>query len=357
MPQPSAGRMPRSRGQAPDSPRIRRRARKLWLGALAFLLLLLVCADVLVGPAAADAGALARALWRAPQADPTLSVIIWHIRLPQALMAAAVGAALGHAGAEMQTVLNNPLASPFTLGISSAAALGAALPLVLGISLPGVAAQYMLVANALVFALLCAWLLDVVARRARIGAPGLILFGIALVFTFNALLSLIQIAASAAALQDLVFWMMGSLARSDWPRLAAMSVVLALVAAHAWRQSWALTALRFGDERATGFGVDPRRQRRAALLRIGVLAALAVALTGVIGFVGLVAPHIARRLWGEDHRWYLPASALAGGIMLAAASLVSRLISSSVVLPVGLVTTLVGIPFFLAALLRRRVLQ
>ena len=357
MPAPPAGRTPGLAGHEDSAPQSPLRARKLWLGALAALLFLLVCADVLVGPAAADAGALARALWRAPQADPTLSVIVWHIRLPQAFMAALVGAALGHAGAEMQTVLNNPLASPFTLGISSAAALGAALPLVLGVSLPGVAAPYVLAANAFVFALLCAALLDLVARRARIGASGLILFGIALVFTFNALLSLIQIAASAAALQDLIFWMMGSLGRSDWPRLAAMAVVLALAMAHARRQSWALTALRFGDERATAFGVDPRRLRRMALLRISVLAALAVALTGVIGFVGLVAPHIARRLWGEDHRWYLPASALAGGVMLAAASLISRLISADVVLPVGLVTTLVGIPFFLAALLRRRVLQ
>jgi len=357
MPRPSAHSTPGIDGHGNRPQQNRQRTRRLWLGALAALLLLLVCADVLVGPAPASVGALAQALWRAPQADPTLSVIVWHIRLPQALMAAVVGAALGLAGAEMQTVLNNPLASPFTLGISSAAALGAALPLVLGFGLPGVAEQYMLAGNAFIFALLCALLLDLVARRARIGAPGLILFGIALVFTFNALLSLIQLAASAAALQDLVFWMMGSLARSDWPRLAVMSLVLALVLAHAWRQSWALTALRFGDDRATGFGVDPRRLRRAALLRISVLAALAVALTGVIGFVGLVAPHIARRLWGEDHRWYLPASALAGGVMLAAASLVSELISASVVLPVGLVTTLVGIPFFLAALLRRRVLQ
>lgn len=333
------------------------RRRKLFLAVLAGALLCMLCADVLVGPAPVDAATLAKVLWHPRDADPMLAVIVWQIRLPQALMAATIGAALGLAGAEMQTVLNNPLASPFTLGISSAAALGAALPLVLGVSIPWIPSQYVLAANALVFSLLCAWLLDLVARRARIGASGIILFGIALVFTFNALLSLIQFAASAPALQDLIFWMMGSLARTDWPRLGAMSAVFALVFLHAWRQSWSLTALRFGDERATGFGVDPRKLRRAALLRISVLAALAVALTGVIGFIGLVAPHIARKLWGEDHRWYLPASALTGGALLVAASLVSKLISSSAVLPVGLVTTLVGIPFFLAVLLRRRVLQ
>src|SRR3546814_8011045 len=126
----------------------------------------------------------------------------------------------------MQTVLNNPLASPFTLGVSSAAALGAALALVLNLGLPFVPVSYIVAANAFVFALLCAILLDLAARRARIGAAGIVLLGIAMVFTFNAVLSLVQFAASATALQDLTFWMMGSLARSEWPQLGLIALAL-----------------------------------------------------------------------------------------------------------------------------------
>ncbi len=331
--------------------------KKNYLALLVCIMAGLLCTDVLIGPAHMGVMAVLHVLLRPESSDPALAAIVWQIRLPQALMALAVGASLGLAGAEMQTVLNNPLASPFTLGISSAAALGASLALILHISLPLVPSQYMLMINAFFFALLCAWLLDVVARKAHIGAAGIVLFGIALVFIFNALLSLVQFTASATALQDLIFWMMGSLARTDWPRVGIMSLALLAVLLFSLKQAWQLTALRFGDERATSFGMDTRKVRRAALFRISVLAALAVALVGVIGFIGLIAPHIARRIWGEDHRWYLPASALTGGVILISASIVSKLIIADGVLPVGIVTTLVGIPFFLLALLRRQVLQ
>ncbi len=333
------------------------RKRQVFLGLLLGVMICLLAIDILLGPADLSLGQLWQAMWASQANDPALGVIVWHIRLPQALMAIVIGASLGLAGAEMQTVLNNPLASPFTLGISSAAALGAALTLVLNLRLPFIPTPYILAANAFVFALLCAWLLDLVARKARIGSAGIVLFGIALVFTFNALLSLVQFTASATALQDLVFWMMGSLARTDWPKLALICAALALVFPFSLNSAWQLTALRFGEERATSFGVNTQRVRRAALLRISVLAALAVAMVGVIGFIGLIAPHIARRLWGEDHRWYLPASALIGGLILIAASIASKLLSSDAVVPVGIVTTLVGIPFFLIAVMRRRVLQ
>jgi iron complex transport system permease protein len=333
------------------------RQKKIFLGLLLASIIALLVADTLVGPADMGFGALWQTLAHPAAADPTLNIIVWQIRLPQALMAIAVGASLGLAGAEMQTVLNNPLASPFTLGISSAAALGAALTLILNLHLAFVPNQYVLAANAFVFAVLCAALLDLVARKAHIGTAGIILFGIALVFTFNALLSLVQFMASATALQDLVFWMMGSLARTDWPRLGVMTVALFLVLPFALNSAWQLTALRFGDERATSFGVDTHRIRRAALFRISVLASLAVALVGVIGFIGLIAPHIARRLCGEDHRWYLPASALIGSVILSGASIASKLITADAVIPVGIVTTLVGIPFFIFTLLRQRTLQ
>ncbi|NYT64084.1 iron ABC transporter permease [Alcaligenaceae bacterium] len=331
------------------------RQRKFFLGLLLVAIVVLAGIDLTLGPAKLAWHDLWRTLLYPSSVDPTLEAIVWQIRLPQALMAVLVGASLGLAGAEMQTVLNNPLASPFTLGVSSAAALGASLTLVFDWQLPGVPAQYTLVSNAFILALLCALLLDAIARRARIGTAGIVLFGIALVFTFNALLSLVQLTASAPALQDLVFWMMGSLERSDWNKLGLMAMALIVVLPFSLRNVWQLTALRFGDDRAASFGVDARRIRRGALLRISVLAALAVALVGVIGFIGLVAPHIARKLWGEDHRWYLPASACIGSAILICASVAAKLISTHIVIPVGIVTTLVGIPFFIIALMRRTV--
>src|SRR3546814_7812469 len=143
--------------------------------------------------------------------------------------------------------------------------------------------------------------------------------------------------------------MMGSLARSDWPQLGLIALALLVVLPFSLRSSWQLTALRVGDERAASFGVNTQRLRRAALLRISTLAAIAVSLTGVIGFIGLIAPHSARQVWGEDHRWYLPASALTGSVILLAASIASKLIAPGITIPIGIVTTLVGIPFFCVA--------
>ncbi len=280
--------------------------------------------------------------------------IVWNLRLPQAFMAMLAGGALGLAGAEMQTALDNPLASPFTLGVSSAAALGAALSLSLGIHFPGIPAQHAVAVNAFAMAMLCSFLLDHAAGRLYLGRHGVVLLGIALVFGFNALLALIQLLSDAAALQSLLYWMMGSLGGSTWQDVALLAVMLTLTLTISLRQAWPLTALRFGEERASSFGIDTRRVRRWALLRVSVLASVTVALVGVIGFVGLVAPHIARRLWGEDHRWYLPASACTGAIIMLGASVCAKALSSTLDIPVGIVTTLVGIPFFIVVLSRRR---
>lgn len=331
----------------------RQAARARMLLALAAIVVALLFADLSSGAASLSASQICAAL-TAPGGDSTEHFIVWQLRLPQAFMAVLVGAALGLAGAEMQTVLDNPLASPFTLGISSAAALGAALSLALGVGLPGLPARYAIAFNAFCLALLCCLMLDQAARRMRMPRQGIVLLGIALVFGFNALLALIQLVSDAAALQNLLYWMMGSVGNSSWPDVGLLAALVLGCVVLAMREAWRLTALRFGEERAASFGVDTRRVRRMALLRISVLAASAVALAGVIGFVGLVAPHIARRLWGEDHRWYLPASACTGAVILLGASVCAKQLSTQVEIPVGIVTTLVGIPFFIAVLARRR---
>jgi len=334
----------------------RRMLRRRWMlvALLGAVILVSILADFMLGPSGLGWSELSHALLHPAQSDPTTRVIVWDIRLPYALMAVAVGLALGLAGGEMQTILNNPLASPFTLGLSSAAAFGASLAIVLDLSLPGVPQSWTIPANAFVFALVSSLLLDAVARWGAMSTAGLVLFGIALVFSFNAAVSLVQFVASAEALQGLVFWTMGSLARSSWAKVGILLAAFAVLLPLSLRDTWKLTALRLGEDRAASFGIDVPRLRLTALVRISVLAALAVAFVGVIGFVGLIAPHIARRLFGEDHRFYLPGSALVGGTILSLASIASKNIVPGIIIPVGIVTSLVGVPFFLAVVLRRQ---
>ncbi len=330
------------------------RHRLLMIGILILAIACCVLVDFTFGPSGLSLASLIDTLLHPAAADSGTRVIVWDIRLPYALMAVAVGLSLGLAGAEMQTILNNPLASPFTLGVSSAAAFGAALAIVLGIGLPGVPDQWFISVNAFIFALLAALMLDAVTRWTRVASSGVVLFGIALVFTFNALVSMMQFIATEDTLQGLVFWTMGSLARASWPKLGIIALAFALMLPWSLLSAWKLTALRLGEDRAVSFGIDVRRLRLGTLLRISILSALAVAFVGPIGFIGLVAPHIARLLFGEDHRFYLPASALVGALVLSMASVASKNIVPGVIIPVGIVTSLVGVPFFLSIILRHR---
>ncbi|HGM9686848.1 FecCD family ABC transporter permease [Proteus mirabilis] len=310
--------------------------------------------DFTLGPSGLSLTELWNTLISPETADAGTRVIVWDIRLPYSLMAVVVGMSLGLTGAEMQTILNNPLASPFTLGVSSAAAFGAALAIVLGIGIPGVPAQWFISVNAFIFALLATLLLDFISRWMRVSTSGIILFGIALVFTFNAAVSIMQFIANEDTLQGLVFWTMGSLNRASWDKLYILLVVLVIIFPLSLMNAWKLTALRLGEDRAMSFGINVRRLRLTTLLRISIISALAVAFVGPIGFIGLVAPHIARMTFGEDHRFYLPASALIGALVLSIASLVSKNLLSGVIIPVGIVTSLVGIPFFVSIILRHR---
>lgn len=330
------------------------RRRVSLLVVLAVLIVASMLLDFTLGPSGLPLDTLWQTLVDPASVDAGTRVIVWDIRMPYALMAIIVGLTLGLAGAEMQTILNNPLASPFTLGVSSAAAFGAALAIVLGIGIPGIPAQWFISANAFIFALLAALLLDGITRWTQVATSGVVLFGIALVFTFNALVSMLQFIANEDTLQGLVFWTMGSIARASWEKLGILLLALAVIMPLSMLSSWKLTSLRLGEDRAISFGINVRRLRLATLLRISILSALSVAFVGPIGFIGLVAPHIARLLFGEDHRFYLPASALIGALVLSLASIVSKNLISGVIIPVGIVTALVGVPFFITIIVRHR---
>lgn len=313
----------------------------------------LLFADIITGPSGLSATDVLTGLIDPASLDRIEAVILYDVRLPAALMALLVGAALATAGVEMQTVLDNPLASPFTLGVSSAAALGAAVAIVTGASIPFLGAGWFVSANAFVFSIGSVALLQILTRLRGGGSEHLILFGIALVFSFNAAISLLQFYASAQSVQQVVFWMMGNLQRADWTNVAVLAVVTAVVLPMSCMASSQLTALHLGEERAMSFGVDVKRLRLMSLIRVSLLTATAVAFVGTIGFIGLVGPHIARMIIGEDHRFLIPASALSGGILLLAASIAAKLLVPDANLPVGIVAALVGVPVFVALILRQ----
>jgi iron complex transport system permease protein len=276
---------------------------------------------------------------------------MWDIRLPVALMAVAVGAALSLAGAQMQTILNNPLASPFTLGISAAAGFGAALGLAFGVALFPLAAQYMVPLNAFIMAMLSALLIHFMSMRRGVTAETIVLLGIALVFTFNALLALVQFFATEQAVAAVVFWTMGSLTKATWPKLGVICVVILITLPVFAKRTWAMTALRLGDDKAASFGINVRSLRFQTLIMVSLLASFPVAFVGTIGFIGLVGPHIARMLIGEDQRFFLPASLLTGALILSASSVVSKTLIPGAIFPIGVVTSLIGVPFFISLIL------
>ncbi|MEW5421590.1 FecCD family ABC transporter permease [Amorphus sp. 3PC139-8] len=342
--------------EAPDQTggydRLIRRRQRVLVALLGILLIAFVL-DVAIGPAGLSLDQSLKALLGIEGASRTDIVILWSVRLPQALTAILVGAALSLAGAEMQTILDNPLASPFTLGVSSAASFGAALAMILGAGLPFLPTTWLVPTNAFLFAFGSVLVLQALTLRRGAGSDRLVLFGIAMVFSFNALVALVQFVASETALQQFVFWTMGSISRTGWPEVALLAAALALAFPTAFAARWHLTALRFGEDRAQSFGVPVARLRFVVLIRISLLAALSVAFVGTIGFIGLVGPHIARLLVGEDHRFFLPASLLTGAAVLSFASLVSKILVAGTLLPIGIMTSLIGIPVFVALILRR----
>lgn len=316
------------------------------------VLLLAVVLDAATGPAMLPVMEVARAVFGRP-ADAAVDTIVWAIRLPVALTAVAVGAALELSGAIMQTILNNPLASSYTLGISAGAGFGAALVIVLGAALP-VPEAYAIPLNAVLFAgIACAGVYLIGGARAAT-AEGLVLAGIALLFLFQALTSLLQLMASPEALQQVVFWLFGSLQKSTWPKLGVIVAVLCGCVPFLLRDVWALTALKLGDARAAALGVNVRALRMRSFVLISALTGVAVAFVGTIGFVGLVAPHVARMLTGEDQRGFLPVSALAGAALLSLSSVASKTLSPGAIFPIGIVTSLIGVPFFVWLVIRSK---
>lgn len=343
--------MDRGRLHALYRQELRRRA--WFVGAALLALSLLMLLDLTTGPSPMTASEAVAALWAGPAAtDRTASAIIWSIRLPMTLMGALVGASLGIAGLQMQTILDNPLASPFTLGFSAAAGFGAALSIMFGGLVP-VAAWILAPLSAFAMTLVACGLVYLIARLRGSSPEILVLGGLAVLFMFQALQSLLQYLASPEVLQQIVFWLFGSLMKATWTSTGVLAVILAVCLPPLARDAWRLTALRMGDAQARSLGVEVEALRRRTFLVLALLTAGAVAFVGTIGFVGLVAPHAARALVGEDQRTLMPLTALCGALILVGASVAAKLISPNAALPVGIVTAVTGVPILFALVLRR----
>ena len=325
------------------------------LAVIALVVLLLAASfvlDVVTGPALLPLEAVLRAL-TGLGSEAHIDVIVRAIRLPSACLAVLAGICLALSGVIMQTILNNPLASSYTLGISAGAGFGAALVILAG-SLIAVPESYAVPLAAFAFAGLASGSVYAIGRARGATPEILVLAGIAMLFLFQALLALVQFIASPEALQAIVFWLFGSLQKASWPKVSLMAIIVALTAPLLMRDVWKLTALRLGDERARALGVDVARLRLRSLVLISLLTGIAVAFAGTIGFVGLVAPHVARMLVGEDQRLLLPAAALIGALTLSLSSIVSKILIPGAVFPIGIVTALIGVPFFIWLILSKR---
>ncbi|MBC6794122.1 MULTISPECIES: FecCD family ABC transporter permease [Corynebacterium] len=333
----------------------RRQARRKILAILALAIAAFAAFAIatIVGPIDLSLMELWKALIDPNGVDETTHTVLWNLRLPASVMAVLIGASLSLSGAHMQTILDNPLAEPFTLGISAAAAFGGAASIVLGWTVLA-NPQFNLAAVAWVASLVAVFIVAGASLWRGASAESMILLGIALVFLFQAMLSLMQYRATTEALQQIVFWTMGSLQRANWTSNAIIVGALAIAIPFTVLNSWKLTALRLGDDRAAALGINVQRLRVSTLVVSSLLAASAVAFAGVIGFIGLVGPHVARMLVGEDQRYFAPASMAAGALLLAAAHAVSITVVPGVAVPIGIITSLVGVPFFLILVFVRR---
>lgn len=278
--------------------------------------------------------------WTAAQ-----DVIVWSYRVPRALLAALVGGGLALVGVVLQAVVRNPLADPWVLGVSSGAGLGAVALVVIG---GATAAGASLPAGAAAGAALATAALFVLARsQGRIAPVRLVLAGVALSYLFSAGTSYLVLTSGADKVFGILYFLLGSVAEADWGDLALPAVVLAAGTLHVLARARALDALTAGDETAVALGVSADGVRGEMLLTTSVLTGVAVAVSGGIGFVGLVVPHVARMLIGASHRRLLPVTVLGGALFLVLADTTARTAAAPLELPIGVVTALVGAPFFL----------
>ena len=281
------------------------------------------------------------------------TAIVWKARLPRIVMGIIAGAGLAVAGAAMQGTMRNPLVSPYTIGISSAAAFGASIAIVLGAGLVG-SGRYLVILNAFFFGVLTAFLVYGIARIRGVTAETLILAGIALMFLFSGLTSFLQYVATEQELSVVVHWMFGSLSGTRWADVYVAGFIFLFCLPFLMKYSWDFNAMTLGDEIATSSGVNTTQVRVLSLMLATFITAGIICFTGIIAFVGIVAPHIVRFIIGGDYRFLLPCSCLLGALLLLVADTIGRTIVAPIIIPVGIIFSFIGVPFFLYLVMTKR---
>ncbi|MER2088511.1 MAG: iron ABC transporter permease [Sporosarcina sp.] len=284
-------------------------------------------------------------LWNAG-ADATATNILWKIRLPRVVLAGLVGASLAISGAAFQGLLKNPLADPYTLGVSSGASVGAVMTLFFGISIPFLG-SYTLPIFSMVGAALTMFLVLGFARLVdrAMKMETIILTGIIFGSFLGSVLSL-MIALTGEELRQIIGWLLGSVSMRGWNYITMILPFVVIGSLMLWLNRRELNAMLFGEERAHHLGVNVKRRKFSILIGGSILTGSAVAVSGTIGFVGLVVPHMTRLLWGSDHRHLLTLSFMNGATLLIICDLIARTIISPTELPVGVITAFIGAPVF-----------
>ena len=327
--------------------------KKLFAGFLfAGLIVILFFLDMRTGSRSLTVNDVLMALLSPSSSSRENYLVVWNLRFPVALMAIVTGAALGVAGAELQTILDNPVADPYSLGLSSAASLGATTAVLIG---PGALTSNLsliIPASAFSFALLSSLLIYAIAKVKRGAGGTIILSGIALALLCESMKKIMQHFVAYNDVQSIMNWSQGDLTGVSWSAVGIVFAVLVPAVALLLGDSWKLTALKLGDNKARSLGVKVGRLRLKVLVITSCLTAAAVCFTGTIGFIGLVAPHAARHFTGEDQRFLIAFSALCGSGILLLASLAGKLIIPGVIIPIEIITSVIGMPCMLYIVLK-----
>ena len=284
--------------------------------------------------------------------DATKDLIVWETRLPRIITGVFVGVGLAVAGAVMQSMMKNPLADPYTTGISSGASFGATLAILFSISfIPG---TYATVINAFIFSLIPAGIIILISGLRRATPTVMILSGIAVMYIFNAFTTVFMLMADPEGLAAVYTWQVGTLGKSQWDYIPVMGGITIVGVIVLQLLSNKINLLSTGDESAKSLGVDADKLRIFCLIIVSLVAASIVSFTGIIGFVGLVCPHVVRLFMGSDNKYLIPASAAFGVVLVLVSDIIGRTLLYPTVLQVGVVTAFLGGPLFLYLLIKSK---
>jgi iron complex transport system permease protein len=278
--------------------------------------------------------------------------VVWNLRLPRMLLAILAGSTLAMSGSTTQAVLRNPLATPYTLGVSAGASLGAAIGIILGRGITD--GPLLIVVNAFIFSLIPVFVVLMLVKKKGPSPETIILAGIAIMYIFSASTTILQYFAEANAVSATVFWTVGDLSRAAWWQLPYILAALVICATINLKLSWDLNLMKMGDDTAKSLGVEVNRVRILTLITACLSTATVVSFTGAIGFICLLAPHICSAVIGGDERFLIISSSLFGAILLLFADIIARRLLAPVILPVGAITAFLGGPLLLYLLIKKK---